>query len=56
VKLSPLGWSNFFLACPSLSLPNLPVVRKVLGNKKTAVSVLLVIIYLTIGGYIFGMM
>jgi len=42
------------LAGPSLSLPNMLVVRKVLGNKKTAVYVLLVIIYSTAAGLIFG--
>ena len=43
------------LAGPSLSLPNMLVVRKVLGNKKTVVYVSLVIIYSTIAGLIFGM-
>ncbi len=42
------------LAGPSLSLPNMLVVRKVLGTKKTAVYVLLVIFYSTIAGLIFG--
>jgi hypothetical protein len=42
------------LSGPSLSLPNMLVVRKVLGNKKTAVYVGLVVIYSTIGGLIFG--
>ena len=42
------------LAGPSLSLPNMLVVRRVLGNKKTAVYVLLIIFYSTIGGLIFG--
>lgn len=42
------------LAGPSLSLPNMLVVRKVLGNKKTAIYVLLVIFYSTIAGLIFG--
>jgi len=42
------------LAGPSLSLPNMLVVRKVLGNKKTTVYVLLVIFYSTIAGLIFG--
>lgn len=42
------------LAGPSLSLPNLLVIRKVLGNKKTAVYMLLVIIYSSIAGLIFG--
>lgn len=42
------------LAGPSLSLPNMLVVRKVLGTKKTAVYVTLVIIYSTIAGLVFG--
>ena len=42
------------LAGPSLSLPNMLVVRKVLGTKKTAVYVLLVIVYATIAGLLFG--
>jgi len=42
------------LAGPSLSLPNMLVIRKVLGTKKTAVYVLLVIVYSTIAGLIFG--
>ncbi|MCF7861874.1 permease [Candidatus Woesearchaeota archaeon] len=42
------------LAGPSLSLPNMLVVRGVLGNKKTLVYVGLVIIYSTIAGLIFG--
>ncbi|MBR9701290.1 permease [Candidatus Pacearchaeota archaeon] len=42
------------LAGPSLSLPNMLVVRGVLGTKKTAVYVSLVIIYSTIAGLIFG--
>jgi len=42
------------LAGPSLSLPNMLVIRKVLGNKKTIVYVLLVILYSTIAGLIFG--
>jgi uncharacterized protein len=44
------------LAGPSLSLPNMLVIRKVLGNGKTAVYVGLVIAYSTIAGLIFGMM
>ncbi|MFC1697173.1 permease [Nanoarchaeota archaeon] len=43
------------LAGPSLSLPNMLVVRKVLGTKKTAVYVGIVILYSTIAGLIFGM-
>ncbi len=42
------------LAGPSLSLSNMLVIRKVLGNKKTAVYVLLVVFYSTAAGLIFG--
>jgi uncharacterized protein len=42
------------LAGPSLSLPNMLVIRKVLGIKKTLVYVVLVVIYSTIAGLIFG--
>ncbi len=42
------------LAGPSLSLPNMLVIRGVLGTKKTIVYVLLVIVKATISGYIFG--
>lgn len=42
------------LAGPSLSLPNMLVVRGVLGTKKTAVYVGLVIFYSTLGGLLFG--
>lgn len=42
------------LAGPSLSLPNMLVIRGVMGTKKTIVYVTLVIIMATISGYIFG--
>ncbi len=42
------------LAGPSLSLPNMLVIRSVLGTKKTAVYVIFVVIYATIAGLIFG--
>ena len=42
------------LAGPSLSLPNMLVIRGVLGSKKTAVYVGLVIFYSTIAGLLFG--
>ena len=44
------------LSGPSLSLPSMLVIRKVLGTKKTAVYVSLVIIYSTIAGLIFGLL
>jgi uncharacterized membrane protein YraQ (UPF0718 family) len=42
------------LAGPALSLPNMLVIRSVLGNFKTFVYVLLVIVMATISGLIFG--
>jgi uncharacterized membrane protein YraQ (UPF0718 family) len=42
------------LAGPALSLPNMLVIRSVLGTKKTAVFVLLVIIMATVTGMMYG--
>ncbi len=42
------------LAGPSLSLPNMLVIRKVVGTQKTIVYTLLVVIMATISGLIFG--
>lgn len=42
------------LAGPALSLPNMIVIRSVLGTKKTAVFVLLVVVMATLCGIIFG--
>jgi hypothetical protein len=42
------------LAGPSLSLPNMLVIRKLLGTTKTIAYVGLVIVYATIAGLIFG--
>ena len=43
------------LAGPALSLPNMLVIRSVLGTKKTLVFVSLVIVFATVAGMIFGM-
>ena len=43
------------LAGPSLSLPNMLVIREVLGNQKTIVYVTLVIVMATISGLIYGL-
>jgi uncharacterized protein len=43
------------LAGPALSLPNMFVIRSVMGTKKTIVFVLLVIIMATISGILFGL-
>jgi uncharacterized protein len=42
------------LAGPALSLPNMLVIRSVLGTQKTVVFVLLVVIMATISGLLFG--
>ncbi|SET63669.1 hypothetical protein SAMN05660297_02995 [Natronincola peptidivorans] len=42
------------LAGPALSLPNMLVIRSIIGTKKTAVFVALVIIMATISGLIYG--
>jgi hypothetical protein len=42
------------LAGPSLSLPNMLVIRKIIGNQKTVVYVSLVVILSTIAGLIYG--
>jgi len=42
------------LAGPSLSLPNMLVIRDVIGTQKTLVYTMLVIIMATISGFIFG--
>lgn len=43
------------LAGPALSLPNMLVIRSVIGTKKTLVYIALVIIMATISGMLFGM-
>ena len=42
------------LAGPALSLPNMLVLRSILGWKRTAVFIVLVVIMATISGFIFG--
>lgn len=42
------------LAGPSLSLPNMLVIREVMGTKKTVVFVALVIVMATFTGYVYG--
>ena len=44
------------LAGPALSLPNMLVIRSVLGTKKTAAFVALVVVMATISGLIFGVL
>lgn len=45
---------TLLLAGPALSLPNMLVIRSVIGNKKTAIYVLLVIIMACISGMVYG--
>jgi len=42
------------LAGPALSLPNMLVIRSILGTKKTVVFIVLVCVMATISGMIFG--
>jgi len=42
------------LAGPALSLPNMLVIRSVVGTKKTVAFVSLVIVMATISGLVFG--
>ena len=42
------------LAGPSLSLPNMLVIRSVMGTKKTVIYVALVIVMATISGWVYG--
>jgi len=43
------------LAGPALSLPNMLVIRSIMGTKKTLTYVTLVVVFATITGYIFGL-
>ena len=42
------------LAGPALSLPNMLVIKSIIGTKKTIVYVLLVVIMATLSGMIYG--
>ena len=42
------------LAGPSLSLPNMLVIRSVIGTQKTVVYVVLVVVMATISGLVYG--
>jgi uncharacterized protein len=44
------------LAGPALSLPNMIVIRSVMGTKKTVVFVGLVVVLATASGMLFGVM
>lgn len=43
------------LAGPALSLPNMLVIRSVLGNRKTLVFIVLVVVMATMTGMMFGL-
>ena len=43
------------LAGPAVSLPNMLVIRSIIGNKKTVIYILLVIIMASITGWIYGL-
>jgi len=43
------------LAGPALSLPNMLVIRRIMGTNKTLVYVALVVVMATLSGYIFGL-
>lgn len=43
------------LAGPALSLPNMLVLRSIMGAKKTLTYVALVVVMATISGYVFGL-
>jgi len=43
------------LAGPALSLPNMLVIRSIMGTKKTLTYIALVVIMATISGYVFGL-
>ncbi|MBD3338474.1 MAG: hypothetical protein GF353_05175, partial [Candidatus Lokiarchaeota archaeon] len=42
------------LAGPALSLPNMLVIRSVIGTKKTLTFILLVVVMATVTGVVFG--
>jgi uncharacterized membrane protein YraQ (UPF0718 family) len=43
------------LAGPALSLPNMLVIRSIMGTKKTLTYIAMVVVFATISGYIFGL-
>lgn len=43
------------LAGPALSLPNMLVIRSIIGTKKTLTYIALVVVFATVTGYIFGL-
>lgn len=45
---------SLLLAGPSLSLPNMLVIKRVMGTQKTIVYVILVVVMATLSGIIYG--
>jgi len=43
------------LAGPALSLPNMLVIRNIMGTKRTLTYIALVVVFATFSGYIFGL-
>ena len=43
------------LAGPALSLPNMLVIRNIMGTKRTLTYIVLVVVFATLSGYIFGL-
>jgi uncharacterized membrane protein YraQ (UPF0718 family) len=43
------------LAGPALSLPNMLVIRSIMGTKKTLTYITLVVVFATVSGYIYGL-
>lgn len=43
------------LAGPALSLPNMLVIRSIMGTRKTLTYIALVVVFATISGYVFGL-
>jgi len=43
------------LAGPALSLPNMLVIRSIMGTKKTLTYIALVVVFATVSGYVFGL-
>lgn len=52
--MSPGAALSLLLAGPSLSLPNMIVITKVMGLKRTSVYVIVVVVLSTIAGFIYG--
>ena len=52
--MSPGSALSLLLAGPSLSLPNMIVITKVMGIKRTSVYVVIVVVLSTISGFIYG--